>query len=220
MSSKTTNYNLHKIDLADSPPDITVLNQNFDILDEKLKELESGGDKVSSFLLTTEDLNTVMEEGFYRAQSNNTCANKPREGLLHFGMVVIKQGVNAGHCTQILSDVEANCLYKRAKNGTASEWTAWSRIYSENSSITNFTYLAQRPDCYNIPLEIGSFIDLHLPNCENDLDGRIFLGDDRNLYFVSLDSESKSIVTANLPLELTVAEDGTLQIVYDDGSEE
>lgn len=45
MSSKTTNYNLHKIDLNDSPPDITVLNQNFDTIDEKLKEaMESSGD--------------------------------------------------------------------------------------------------------------------------------------------------------------------------------
>lgn len=41
MSSKTTNYNLHKIDLKDSPPDITVLNQNFDIIDRKLGELEN-----------------------------------------------------------------------------------------------------------------------------------------------------------------------------------
>jgi hypothetical protein len=38
MSSKTTNYNLHKIDLADSPPDITVLNQNFDTIDAELKK--------------------------------------------------------------------------------------------------------------------------------------------------------------------------------------
>lgn len=38
MSSKTTNYNLHKIDLNDSPPDITVLNQNFDIIDDVLKD--------------------------------------------------------------------------------------------------------------------------------------------------------------------------------------
>ncbi len=37
MSSKTTNYKLHKIDLADSPPDITVLNGNFDIIDAELK---------------------------------------------------------------------------------------------------------------------------------------------------------------------------------------
>lgn len=36
MSSKTTNYNMHKIDLADSPPDITVLNQNFDKIDEEM----------------------------------------------------------------------------------------------------------------------------------------------------------------------------------------
>jgi hypothetical protein len=37
MSSKTTNYNLHKIDLTDAPPDITVLNQNWDTIDAELK---------------------------------------------------------------------------------------------------------------------------------------------------------------------------------------
>lgn len=37
MSSKTTNFNLHKIDLTDAPPDITVLNQNWDTLDTELK---------------------------------------------------------------------------------------------------------------------------------------------------------------------------------------
>jgi hypothetical protein len=41
MSSKTTNYNLHKIDLTDAPPDITVLNQNWDIIDEELHDIES-----------------------------------------------------------------------------------------------------------------------------------------------------------------------------------
>lgn len=33
---KTTNYQMNKPELTDSPPDITVLNGNFDILDEKL----------------------------------------------------------------------------------------------------------------------------------------------------------------------------------------
>lgn len=37
MASKTTNYNLHKIDLNDAPPDITVLNQNWDTIDAELK---------------------------------------------------------------------------------------------------------------------------------------------------------------------------------------
>ena len=36
MSSKTTNFNLHKIDLTDAPPDITVLNQNWDKIDQEL----------------------------------------------------------------------------------------------------------------------------------------------------------------------------------------
>lgn len=43
MASNTTNYNLHKIDLTDAPPDITVLNGNWDILDAKIKEIEEGG---------------------------------------------------------------------------------------------------------------------------------------------------------------------------------
>lgn len=52
MSSKTTNYNLHKIDLNDSPPDITVLNQNFDILDEKMKDLEDGAVPIEGGTIT------------------------------------------------------------------------------------------------------------------------------------------------------------------------
>ena len=45
MSSKTVNYDLHKIGLEDSPPDITVLNQNFDIIDEELKKKYDANNK-------------------------------------------------------------------------------------------------------------------------------------------------------------------------------
>lgn len=41
---QTTNYNLKKIELTDSPPDITVHSENFDIIDEELKNLDN--DKV------------------------------------------------------------------------------------------------------------------------------------------------------------------------------
>ena len=37
MATHTPNYNLVKIELADSPPDITVLNENFDTIDTELK---------------------------------------------------------------------------------------------------------------------------------------------------------------------------------------
>ena len=39
MSSTTTNFGLHKIDLNDAPPDITVLNQNCDTIDEELSSI-------------------------------------------------------------------------------------------------------------------------------------------------------------------------------------
>lgn len=37
MATYTPNYNLVKIELADSPPDITVLNENFDTIDTELR---------------------------------------------------------------------------------------------------------------------------------------------------------------------------------------
>lgn len=78
MSSTTTNFNLHKIDLADSPPDITVLNQNFDIIDEKLNEHDN---------LTASDVGALpidgsvamsgallFANGFAKLAANNTLA--------------------------------------------------------------------------------------------------------------------------------------------------
>jgi len=35
---ETTNYKLKKIELSDSPPDITVINPNWDLIDDNLKE--------------------------------------------------------------------------------------------------------------------------------------------------------------------------------------
>lgn len=45
MASKTPNFNLHKIDLTDAPPDITVLNGNFDTIDTQLKKALDGAAK-------------------------------------------------------------------------------------------------------------------------------------------------------------------------------
>ena len=39
MATQTTNYKLHKFDLADTPADITVLNPSMDIIDTQLKSL-------------------------------------------------------------------------------------------------------------------------------------------------------------------------------------
>lgn len=48
MASTTPNLALHKIDLTDAPPDITVLNQNWDIIDEQVKTLQDDVERQSS----------------------------------------------------------------------------------------------------------------------------------------------------------------------------
>lgn len=41
MATTTANYNFTKIELTDSPPDITVLNGNFDTIDSALHGVSS-----------------------------------------------------------------------------------------------------------------------------------------------------------------------------------
>lgn len=68
MSSKTTNYNLHKIDLTDAPPDITVLNQNWDIIDTKLMPLD--GSRPTSKVLFDRSNGAHGDGGIYKANSS------------------------------------------------------------------------------------------------------------------------------------------------------
>ena len=50
MASQTPNYNLNKIDLTDAPPDITVLNSNFDTIDTQLKTAQQAAAAVETSL--------------------------------------------------------------------------------------------------------------------------------------------------------------------------
>lgn len=68
MASTTTNYGLHKIDLTDAPPDITVLNQNFDIIDEKLNEHDNltasdVGARPDTWMPTASQVGALSDEG-------------------------------------------------------------------------------------------------------------------------------------------------------------
>lgn len=52
MATYTENFNLVKIDLKDSPPKITDLNANWDIIDAKLKDIGEGSETVKSYTVT------------------------------------------------------------------------------------------------------------------------------------------------------------------------
>ena len=67
MPSYTTNYNLHKIELSDKPADITVINPNWDFIDQMLKTLEEAS---SGAFNTAEDLHTIEKTSIVLADSN------------------------------------------------------------------------------------------------------------------------------------------------------
>lgn len=58
MASTTTNFGLRKIDLTDAPPDITVLNQNWDTIDEELDKAYTSDKKP-----TAQDIGAVPLDG-------------------------------------------------------------------------------------------------------------------------------------------------------------
>ena len=60
----TGNYNLKKIELADTPPDITVLNSNWDTIDTELKKL-SDNKAEHTVYVANPDLNTLLEDKAY-----------------------------------------------------------------------------------------------------------------------------------------------------------
>lgn len=75
--------------------------------------------------LVNENLNTIINEGFYYANASNGCANKP-SGVGYFGLTVIRSGEGAGYVTQVLVAGDTGAIYKRIdKSGT---WSAWQTV--------------------------------------------------------------------------------------------
>ena len=70
----TKNYNLVKIDLQDSPPDISVLNANWDEIDRILKQFSDGKAEHTAYV-TNANLNALLEDKAYIC--SGTLTNAP-----------------------------------------------------------------------------------------------------------------------------------------------
>lgn len=131
MSSKTTNYNLHKIDLTDSPPDITVLNENFNIIDEELSDAVSkSGDTMTGNLKIERDWATlVLGDGTERTvllEKNPSTSHATlytyKDSENHLGLVLAPE-------TDAVTD---SLILRRYVNGAGATY----KIYGEHNKPT------------------------------------------------------------------------------------
>lgn len=84
MASETTNYKLKKIELTDSPPDITVINPNWDTIDKELKANKDANTTHQAddvlhnisvkVLKLNKDNNGIFTKVEHRRKSDNTLA--------------------------------------------------------------------------------------------------------------------------------------------------
>ena len=63
MATTTANYNFTKIELTDSPPDITVLNGNFDTIDSALHGVSSQLGGLAFYVDPSGILHIIYDDG-------------------------------------------------------------------------------------------------------------------------------------------------------------
>lgn len=158
MASTTTNYGLHKIDLTDAPPDITVLNQNWDTIDSELKELNETIDNLDASDVDSIKLYTSLSElgltdatakpisivlamessSMLLAQVGSGADNFPTSSGL---LTVIKRSNNyarfewQSHNNSDLQD-DNGILYVGYYNGAKSTpWTGWHEVALANNFL-------------------------------------------------------------------------------------
>ena len=108
MSSTTENLGLHKIDLNDAPPDITVLNQNWDIIDEEVTNISKNitpeaigavdktGDVMTGSLTVMDNFNVnkTFDDVEYKTYVRPINYSIASNGDYSTGLIHYKDGVN------------------------------------------------------------------------------------------------------------------------------
>ena len=122
MPTYTTNYNLVKIELSDTPPDITKINSNWDTIDKELFKKLNG----DTALAENTDLNTVLTPGRYFVGDNGAVAtlqNCPTSEAFHMYV-----GQHAGVYQRLIEyKTENPKIFFRNYYAHDSTWGEWIR---------------------------------------------------------------------------------------------
>ena len=91
--------------------------------------------------LTSENLNTITEEGWYRAAKGNTCTNKP-SGIYDYGFtLVVEKSTDNADITQTISYFTSSgnsyfTKYFRKSINAGNSWSVWFSLQSMMSNIS------------------------------------------------------------------------------------
>ena len=149
MATQTTNYNLVKPALTDSPPDITVMNPNWDKIDSELKINSSAiGQKFDkSTIKINVNCNTLLA-GFYIIKnsdlsiSGNTALNYPSEPGTWALMVLPSLFDNTSNGLWFLcQNRDSGCIYTKHEVGEI--YSTWKEV------ATTEKYVMQASDMRN-----------------------------------------------------------------------
>ena len=127
MSTTTNNYSFVKPDVTDVP-DITVLSQNWDVLDSALNLIDDRN-KVTTIDVADEDINAYSEQGIYLFDTYSP-VNAPMEDAQ--GWLLVIPWANNYEGMQIWVGRDASnvdTLFVRSRNYPS--WTNWKQIYTE-----------------------------------------------------------------------------------------
>lgn len=138
MPSYTTNYNLHKIELADKPADITVINPNWDFIDQMLKTLS---DASSGSFLLVDDLHTVEKNSMVECNSNtlNTPYKESLTTAAHGICIVAYAGSTYRSLLYIATSSNRPVYYQACQNGV---WTPWVTVPTVGAFPSDTVYVA------------------------------------------------------------------------------
>lgn len=177
MSSKTLNYSLHKIDLTDAPPDITVLNDNWDIIDEHLGSGGGGNNVVVSATSTDGVSYTATIDKLTELYTGLTITIVPDKTSTTVNPTLNVNSLGAKNIKRRLSNI-----YTSVQSGYSASWISinnpFQLIYDGTQWIVNGVSKPSASDLYGaIPIEKGGTNATTAAEALNNLGGVAKAGD-------------------------------------------
>lgn len=138
----------YKVNVKDSFNATTIYENGIPLSDKYC----SDNSKFDYFVLTNEDLNTVIDAGRYRAEQGHTCAHRPIFGnpTPAFFLIVEKTGSGFIKQTVYRAEHSNNVYYEwyvRYSNDNGSSWKDWTTQQSMSATFSQTFYA--RKSFYN-----------------------------------------------------------------------